>query len=364
MEFFTHFFDLVGDDLHSMVEDSRHSGKIKRALNSTFLVLIPKENSPQNFGDFRPIALCNLCYKIISKAISIRIRLILSRALSIEQLGFLKGRQILDAVGMAHECIHSIHSKKQKALILKLDLKKAYDCVSWDFLHLILAQSSFSATSSSWIMSCVTSASFAVLINGESSDFFNSERGLRQGCPLSPLLFILVMESLSILLKKRQEMGELTGVKVSRVVKILHLIFVDDVLIMTKASIEEWKLVKLILEQFCSASGLQINFDKSTFHHSGLDDVELEVSRYFCLQFHGFDDRFQVSGLFYQSAEIDFEDWRWLLKKFDKRIKHWCNRWLTLGGRCILVKAVLESQAVYWMALAAVPAYVLQKFGS
>lgn len=120
-----------------------------------------------------------------------------------------------------------------------MDLKKAYDCVNWNFLHLILAQIGFSATSSSWIMSCVTSASFAVLINGETSDLFNSERGLRQGFPLYPLLFILFMESLSILLKKIQELGDLTGVKVSRVVKILHLIFFDDVLIMTKASIEE-----------------------------------------------------------------------------------------------------------------------------
>jgi hypothetical protein len=99
------------------------------------------------------------------------------------------------------------------------------------------------------------SASFAVLINGETSTFFNSERGLQQGCPLSPLLFILVMESLSILLKKRQEQGKLTGVKVSCVVKILHLIFVDDVLIMTKASIEEWQLVKLILDQFYQCIG-------------------------------------------------------------------------------------------------------------
>jgi hypothetical protein len=144
----------------------------------------------------------------------------------------LKGRQILDVVGTAHECIHSIKSKKQKTLILKLNLKKSYDCVSWDFLRLILEQTGFSATSSSWILSCVTNASFAVLINGETSAFFNSEWGLQQGCPLSPLIFILVMESLIILLKKDQELGNLTGVKVSRVVKILHLIFVDDVLIM------------------------------------------------------------------------------------------------------------------------------------
>jgi hypothetical protein len=178
---------------------------------------------------------------------------------------------------MTHECIHNIKTKKLQALLLKLDLKKAYDCVSWDFLRLILVQTGFSASSISWIMSCVTSASFAVLINGETSVFFNSERGLRQGCPLSPLLFILIMESLSILLKQGQEAGNLTGIKVSRVIKVLHLIFVDDVIIMTKASVAEWKLVKNILDQFCGASGLGINHVKSTFHFAGLEEGIYEV---------------------------------------------------------------------------------------
>jgi hypothetical protein len=200
--------------------------------------LIPKENSPWTFGDYKPITLCNLCYKLISKVIGNRIKPIISRALSAEQLGFLKGRQILDAVGTAHECTHNI-KKKEKALLLKLDPKKAYDCVSWDFLRSILVHTGFSVSSISWIMSCVTSASFAALINGETSTFFNSERGHRQSCPISPLLFILIMESLNILLKQGQEAENLTGVKVSRVVKILHLIFVDDVLIMTKTTTAE-----------------------------------------------------------------------------------------------------------------------------
>jgi hypothetical protein len=227
------------------------------------------------FGDYMPISLCNLCYKLIAKVIANRVKPILSRALSCEQLGFLKGRQILDAIGTAQECLHSIKLKKLKALILKLDLKKAYDCVNWDFLRLILIKTSFSLTSTNWIMSCVVSSSFVVLINGETSTFFQSERGLRQGCPLSPLLFILVMESISLLLKKSQSEGVLSGVKVSRVIKILHLIFVDDILIMSKASLEEWMVIKSLLELFCCASGLKVNLDKSTFHHSGLVNWEL-----------------------------------------------------------------------------------------
>jgi hypothetical protein len=136
--------------------------------------------------------------------------------ISEEQLGFLKGRHIQDAIGTVQECLHSIRNKKLKALVLKLDLQKAYDCVSWDLLRMILIQVGMGTKMSNWIMSCVDSTTFSILINGEATGFFKGGRGLRQGCPLSPLLFILVMEALSILLKESQREGKLSGIQVSR----------------------------------------------------------------------------------------------------------------------------------------------------
>jgi len=138
VELFLHFFGLIGQDLLDMVEESRIRGEVISSINSTFISLIPKANNPTEFSDFHLIALCNLCYKIIEKVTAKRIRPILSRSLSEEQLGFLKGRQILDAIGTAQECLHSIKSKKLQAIILKLDFKKAYDCTNWDYLRLIL----------------------------------------------------------------------------------------------------------------------------------------------------------------------------------------------------------------------------------
>jgi hypothetical protein len=167
-----------------MVEESRLLGKIVGGLNSTFLTLIPKVNNPKNFEDFRPISLCNLCYKLISKIIANRIKPFLSKSLSPEQMGFLEGRRIQDAIGTAHESLHSIKKKKLKALVLKLDLKKAYDCIDWDLLRMILLKIGLGLHLANWIMSCITSSSFVVLINGEATDFFRSGRGIRQGCPL------------------------------------------------------------------------------------------------------------------------------------------------------------------------------------
>jgi hypothetical protein len=143
VEFFTYFFDLVGEDLLEMVEESRRLGKINGGLNSTFLTLIPKANKPVTYEDFRPISLCNLCYKVISKIIANRIKPFLSRSLSEEQLGFLQGRRIQDAIGTTHESLHSIKKKKLKSLILKLDLRKAYDCIDWAHLRLILLKVGF-----------------------------------------------------------------------------------------------------------------------------------------------------------------------------------------------------------------------------
>jgi hypothetical protein len=129
VEFFLAFFDIVGSELLEVVEGSRRLGKVLIAMNDTFIALIPKSDKPKSFRGFSPISLCNLLYKIISKIIAIRIKSSLSTGLSKEQFIFLDGRQITDAIGVVHEVLHSIKVKNQKALVLKLDLAKAYDMV-------------------------------------------------------------------------------------------------------------------------------------------------------------------------------------------------------------------------------------------
>lgn len=190
-------------------------------------------------------------------------------------MGFLKGCQILDAIDTAQECLHIIKTKKSKALILKLDLKKAFDYIDWDFLRFVLAQTSFNHQLIMWIMSCVDSVNLAILVNGESSSFFHMG-GLRQSwCPLSPLLFILAMKALSLLLESTQAKGKISGIKVSRALGILHL-FADDIIIVTKGTPQEWIEIKKILHNFYSATSLIINWDKSTFHFSNIHLTSLD----------------------------------------------------------------------------------------
>jgi len=134
-KFFLDFFDLLGPELLAVVEEYRLKGKVSGAMNATFLSLIPKSDKPNTFEGFRPISLFNLIYKIITKNIAAKIKSSLSTGISKEQFGFLEGRQITDAIGVAQE---ALHKKNKKMLVLKLDMMKAYDRVDWGFLRLVL----------------------------------------------------------------------------------------------------------------------------------------------------------------------------------------------------------------------------------
>jgi len=143
VEFYLAFYDLMGDDLLAVVEESRISGHIHPPMNQTFIALIPKSDDPTSFNDFRPISLCNCLYKIIAKIIANRIKPILSLHISAKQFAFLRNRHILEAIGTAQEALHSIKLKNLKGISLNIDLAKAFDKVNWLYLKMILTHLGF-----------------------------------------------------------------------------------------------------------------------------------------------------------------------------------------------------------------------------
>jgi len=161
-------------------------------------------------------------------------------------------------------------------LVLKLDLIKAYDRVDWGFLRLVLLQVGLSLETTDWIMGCVTSTNFVVLVNGSPTRFFKSSRGLRQGCPLSPLLFLLVVEGLSRIIQEQVKEKNIEGVSVARGLKITHLMFVDDVILFGNGKITEWTVYKKVLDLFCKATRMNFSLQKSLVLEAGWLDEEIE----------------------------------------------------------------------------------------
>eukprot|EP00253_Pinus_taeda_P013898 PITA_13898 len=256
VELFLHFFEQIGEEITKVVEESRLKGEMYSPFNATFIALIPKKEAPETFEDFRPISLCNSIYKVIAKVIALRIKPILSRHISPEQFGFLNGRQIHEAIGMAQEVLHSVKMKNKKGAVIKIDLSKAYDRVNWSYIRLLLTHLGFKVDFISWIMGRVTDVSYAILINGAATPFFKGQKGLRQGCPLSPLLFLLVAEGLSQLIHKSRREGKIKGIEAAVNMFISHLLFVDDILVFTNGSINELKELKNIFELFLKATAL------------------------------------------------------------------------------------------------------------
>ena len=159
------------------------------SLNSTFIVLVPKEGGAEDIKDFRPIYLVNSLYKLIAKVLANRLNKVISKLINTAQNAFVVGRQILDASLIANEVIDSIMKKKEKGILCKLDIEKAYDTLNWNFLLSSLQKMGFSERWIEWIKWCITTISFLVIVNGSPADYFKSTRGLRQGDPLS-LIFL------------------------------------------------------------------------------------------------------------------------------------------------------------------------------
>jgi hypothetical protein len=197
MAFFQFCWDVVRMDIMNVLNYFHGMGSFERSLNAIFLALIPKKVEAVEVKDFRPISLIGGVYKILAKLLANRLRLVLPSIIYPSQNAFVQGRQILDSVLIAFECLDSRLNQGDPGVLCKLDVEKAYDHGNWDFLLYMLHRCGFPSRWQNWIRFCISTVRFSILINGCPSGFFESSRGLRQGDPLSPLLFVIVLEALS-----------------------------------------------------------------------------------------------------------------------------------------------------------------------
>jgi hypothetical protein len=232
--FFQKHQNLLSNEVNQAVLGFLNGGEMPEAVNRTILVLIPKVAHPQELSQFRPISLCNVIYKICSKAMASRLRLVLDNIILVEQSAFVPGRLITDNVLIAYECIHYLRIKKGMtgACAVKLDMAKAYDRVEWRYLQEIMLALGFLGTWCNLVMRCVTSVTFTVRVNGVLSPSFKLTQGIRQGDPISPYLFLLCAKGLANMLKMMGPQFLARGVRVRcHAPWISHLLFADDCLI-------------------------------------------------------------------------------------------------------------------------------------
>ena len=265
--FHTNWETIIADIVTESIHQFFTSGIMQPKVNDTFIRLIPKIQNPQAVSDYRPIALCNVYYKIILKILTKRMQPLLFHVISENQSAFVLGRAISDNVLITHEVIHYLKTSKAKQrvfMVVKTDMSKAYDRLELEFIRRVLLRLGFHVKWVQWIMACINSVTYAFLINGSPRGRVKPSSGICQGDPLSPYIFIMCSEVLSGQCNKAKAEGTLEGVKVAKGSPwVNHLFFADDTMFFLKANKDISAALVTILKQYEMASGQTINANKS-----------------------------------------------------------------------------------------------------
>ncbi|KAJ9539059.1 hypothetical protein OSB04_031792 [Centaurea solstitialis] len=338
--FFKASWDIVGGEVSVAIHNFFYSGILLKELNHTFICLLPKIPNATSVSDYRPIACCSVLYKCISKIIVDRMKPVLDSIVHRSQSAFIPGRRIVDNILMAHELVVGYHlNSGPPRCAFKIDLRKAYDMVDWRFLIQMLAGFGFHPVLIRWIEEMISSTSYSVMINGEQKGFFKGERGIRQGDPLSPYLFTLIMEGFTMIFKQCILEAENFGYHHGCAdIDLTHLCFADDLFVFTYGDVGSVEILKKALTLFGHRSGLSPNLLKS-------DGASL----------------FDIWGVPLSPVSLKVAHYGCLVAKVKARLSNWKHKHLSFGGRKQLVISVLQSLQLYWMAVFGFPSAIVHE---
>ncbi|XP_058776524.1 uncharacterized protein LOC131650829 [Vicia villosa] len=322
---------------------------LSKAITSSFFTLIPKKHNPLGLDDSRPICLVGCIYKVAAKLLAGRLKKVLNSIISSCQTAFVPGRQLLDGVIVANEVVDYARKAGSNCTLFKVDFEKAYDKVSWTFLHFMFKAMGFGRRWIKWMELLVFKSDMSVLVNGSSSKEFGVYRGLRQGDPISPFLFVLVAEALTALVRKSIELGDFESFVLEGKCRVDILQFAEDTLLVGDGSWKHIRSIKAVLRAFELVSGLGINYHKTASHFLS---CKIEEIKFIFLGIPiGHNPRLEST-------------WDPLLNKTKARLEGWTNRFLNLGGMITLLKSVLSSLSIFTMSFYKMPLKVVKKFNS
>ncbi|KAJ0599187.1 putative RNA-directed DNA polymerase [Helianthus annuus] len=361
LKFFKVFWNEFKPIIMGMFSDFFSSGCINKGCNSSFVALIPKSKDPQELSNFRPISLVGSIYKIIAKVLANRLKAVLREVVSQTQCAFVGGRNILDSPLIISEAISWAKKNKAEMLIFKVDFEKAYDSINWKFLLQMLSHMDFPVRWISWIKGCLRSGMGSVLVNGSPTSEFKFKRGLRQGDPLSPFLFIIAMEVINLFLNRAMAEGLYEGFQLPNGGPTLsHLCYADDVLFIGRWSAKNVVTLTRLLRWIGLVTGLKINNKKCKLFGIGVNNEEVThmAARLKC--------EAGVLPFMYLGVPIGAnmkraKHWEPVVNRVGASLSKWKARHLSFAGRLTLAKSVLGSIPSYYLSLFSAPKCIINK---
>ena len=357
--FFKKAWNTVGDLFCQAVFEFFRSGKLLKQINHAVIVLIPKSAHADSVGDFRPIACCNVTYKVIAKILASRLAPMLDSFIDKAQSAFIQGRNLAENVQLAQELLRKYARKRSSPrCLIKVDLCKAYDTVNWTFLQQAMEGLGFPQLFIQWIMECISTASYSLIINGDLYGHFKGKRGLRQGDPLSSFLFVICLEYFSRSLNMATADSQFNFHPKCINLKLSHLAFADDLMLFARGDVPSINIIMNCLKDFEAKSGLQANPSKSCIFAAGI--VGLELHRILDItRFSQGVMPFRYLGIPLAAVKLRINHFAPLLSKISECIATWKAITLSYAGRLELIRGVLQAIVCFWLNILPIPAGVI-----
>ena len=345
IEFYKIFWDDIGNLVVNSFNYAFQCGHISDEQGRACITLIPKQyKDPRYIKNWRPISLLNADYKILTKCLASRMKGVLPDLISHEQTGYLKGRYIGENIRLILDLINYCQTDSVPGALLFLDFEKAFDCLDWKFLNNALLFFNFGNDFCTWIRILYCNMSTCVLNNGFATNYFRVTRGVRQGCPLSPYLFITCTEVLNLLINSNCNIRGITIL--GECIKISN--YADDTVIITDGSENSIKEAVKVLNTFSGISGLNINLTKSHLFPLG-PFHENRPGHFSRFSFDFSDGPITYLGISFTHHYDDFFHLNYLpkLSRIKNLLNVWSSRDLTPVGKILIIKTFALSQLVY-----------------
>ncbi|XP_057802933.1 uncharacterized protein LOC131018226 [Salvia miltiorrhiza] len=349
--FFQSCWSTIKVDIIAAVRAFFLNSYLPAGCNASTLILIPKKDAVETVADLRPIILSNFFFKIISKILATRLSLVAAEGVSQNQFGFIKGRSIHDCIVLGSEGFNCMNrSGRGSNIACKVDIRKAFDTMSWEFILQVLRANNFHENFISWISIIFTSARISILYNGNLSGYFACSRGVRQGDPLSPILFGIAEDVLSHLFINCVNSHHLQPMSFSRVRNFpTHLLYADDILIFCKASQKNARKIKEILDYYGRLSGQVCSVEKShVFFGSGVAAVmRRNITRELGFAVGCLPVTYLGVPIFTGRSRASY--FTGIFDRIVQKFSRWKGLHLSIAGRLCLIRSVIQSSVIHSM---------------